>query len=82
MTRLAVRAEVKPWLARRIWASDISTALASIAMEHARVFQPPTLIALRTGLRRMAASVKAHGPVRLVRFSDSEVRDRLPKCWA
>jgi UDP-glucose 4-epimerase len=47
-----------------------------------RVFQPPTPIALRTGLRRMAAWVKAHGPATPVRFSDIEVRDRLPKGWA
>ncbi len=46
-----------------------------------RVFDPPPPIELRTGIRRMAEWVKAHGPATPVRFSDIEVRDKLPAGW-
>lgn len=46
-----------------------------------RVFAPPAPIDLRTGIRRMAAWVKARGPAAPVRFSDIEIRDKLPAGW-
>ena len=52
--------------------------------DHSRVqrtFAPPPPIDLRTGIRRMAAWVKSRGPATPVRFSDIEVRDKLPAGW-
>ena len=52
--------------------------------DHGRVrevFSPPAPIDLRTGIRRMAAWVKSRGPATPVRFSDIEIRDKLPKGW-
>jgi UDP-glucose 4-epimerase len=52
--------------------------------DHSRVmktFDPPAPIDLRTGIRRMAAWVKSRGPATPVRFSDIEVRDKLPAGW-
>jgi UDP-glucose 4-epimerase len=52
--------------------------------DHSRVkavFAPPPPIDLRTGIRRMAGWVKARGPATPVRFSDIEVRDKLPAGW-
>jgi UDP-glucose 4-epimerase len=46
-----------------------------------RVFNPPPPIDLRTGIQRMAAWVKARGPATPVKFSDIEVRDKLPRGW-
>jgi UDP-glucose 4-epimerase len=46
-----------------------------------RVFSPPAPIDLRTGIRRMAAWVKGRGPATPVRFSDIEIRDKLPAGW-
>jgi UDP-glucose 4-epimerase len=46
-----------------------------------QVFNPPTPIDLRTGIRRMAEWVKGRGPATPVRFSDIEVRDKLPTGW-
>jgi UDP-glucose 4-epimerase len=52
--------------------------------DHSRVrevFNPPAPIDLRTGIRRMTAWVTAHGPATPVRFSDIEIRDKLPAGW-
>ena len=52
--------------------------------DHTRVravFEPPPPIDLTSGLRRMAAWVKARGPATPVKFSDIEVRERLPAGW-
>jgi UDP-glucose 4-epimerase len=52
--------------------------------DHTRVretFAPPPPVDLRTGIRRMAAWVKGRGPATPVRFSDIEVRDKLPAGW-
>ena len=46
-----------------------------------RVFSPPPPIDPRTGIRRMAAWVKARGPATPVRFTDIEIRDKLPAGW-
>jgi len=46
-----------------------------------RAFNPPPPIDLRAGIRRMAAWVKNRGPATPIRFSDIEVRDKLPKGW-
>lgn len=46
-----------------------------------RVFTPPSPVDLRTGIARMAAWVKAHGPARPVTFSDIEIRKNLPPSW-
>jgi len=46
-----------------------------------RVFDPPTPIDLRAGIRRMTAWVKARGPGRPVSFSEIEVRKNLPPSW-
>jgi UDP-glucose 4-epimerase len=46
-----------------------------------RTFEPPAAIDLPTGIRRMAAWVKSRGPATPVRFSDIEIRDKLPKGW-
>ncbi len=45
------------------------------------VFNPPPPIDLRTGIRRMAAWVKRRGPATPVRFSDIEIREKLPAGW-
>jgi UDP-glucose 4-epimerase len=45
------------------------------------VFDPPAPIDLRTGILRMAEWVKSRGPATPVRFSDIEVRDKLPAGW-
>jgi UDP-glucose 4-epimerase len=53
--------------------------------DHAKLrstFDPPAPLDLRTGIRRMAAWVKAHGPATPVRFSDIEVREKLPAGWS
>jgi UDP-glucose 4-epimerase len=52
--------------------------------DHTRVravFDPPAPIDLRTGIRRMAEWVQALGPATPVRFSDIEIRDKLPAGW-
>jgi UDP-glucose 4-epimerase len=52
--------------------------------DHSRVrdvFAPPPPIDLRTGIRRMAEWVKSRGPAAPVRFSDIEIRDKLPAGW-
>jgi UDP-glucose 4-epimerase len=52
--------------------------------DHSRVrevFAPPAPIDLRSGIRRMATWVKSRGPATPVRFTDIEVRDRLPAGW-
>ena len=52
--------------------------------DHSRVraaFAPPPPLDLRTGIRRMAAWVKGRGPATPVRFSDIEVREKLPAGW-
>lgn len=52
--------------------------------DHARVretFAPSPPIDLRTGIRRMAKWVQTRGPATPVRFSDIEIRDKLPKGW-
>jgi UDP-glucose 4-epimerase len=46
-----------------------------------RVFKPPVPIDLRAGIGRMAAWVKSRGPATPVRFSEIEIRDKLPKGW-
>jgi len=46
-----------------------------------KVFDPPTPIDLNTGIRGMAAWVKSRGPATPVRFSDIEIRDKLPAGW-
>jgi UDP-glucose 4-epimerase len=46
-----------------------------------RVFDPSAPIDLATGIRRMAAWVRARGPARPVTFSDIEVRKNLPASW-
>lgn len=45
------------------------------------VFNLPEPINLRAGIRRMAEWVKACGPAVPVRFSDIEVREKLPAGW-
>lgn len=45
------------------------------------VFGPPPPIDLRTGIRRMAAWVRDHGPSRPVEFTNIEVRRNLPQSW-
>ncbi len=45
------------------------------------VFDPPAPIDLKTGIRRMAEWVLSKGPATPVRFSDIEVRDKLPAGW-
>lgn len=47
----------------------------------ARVFGAPAAVDLSQGIRRMAAWVKAHGPMSPVTFSNIEVRKLLPKSW-
>jgi UDP-glucose 4-epimerase len=52
--------------------------------DHTRVhdvFQPPPPIDLHTGIARMAEWVRRRGPAVPVRFSDIEVRDKLPAGW-
>jgi UDP-glucose 4-epimerase len=52
--------------------------------DHTRVrevFAPPPPVDLRTGIRRMAAWVKSRGPATPVRFTDIEIRDKLPAGW-
>ena len=52
--------------------------------DHGRVrevFAPPEPIPLETGIGRMAAWVRAHGPARPVTFSDIEVTKNLPRSW-
>lgn len=52
--------------------------------DHTRVrevFAPPAPIDLRTGIRRMAAWVQSRGPATPVRFTDIEIRDKLPGGW-
>jgi UDP-glucose 4-epimerase len=46
-----------------------------------RTFKLGAPIDLRTGIERMAAWVKAHGPARPVSFSEIEVRKNLPPSW-
>jgi UDP-glucose 4-epimerase len=53
--------------------------------DHSRVrevFVPPPPVDLKTGIRRMAAWVKARGPAEPVTFSDIEIRENLPAGWA
>jgi UDP-glucose 4-epimerase len=45
------------------------------------VFATPPPIDLHTGVRRMAEWVRARGPMTPVRFSDIEVREKLPAGW-
>jgi UDP-glucose 4-epimerase len=52
--------------------------------DHSRlraVFAPPSPVDLGTGLARMAAWVKERGPATPVKFSDIEVRAKLPASW-
>jgi len=52
--------------------------------DHSKVraaFAPPASIDLRTGIRRMADWVKGRGPATPVRFSDIEIRQKLPAGW-
>jgi UDP-glucose 4-epimerase len=52
--------------------------------DHTRIreaFAPPAPVDLATGIRRMAAWVKARGPAEPVTFSDIEIRDKLPASW-
>ena len=46
-----------------------------------RVFDTPPPIELRTGIRRMADWVRSRGPATPVRFSDIEIREKLPAGW-
>ena len=46
-----------------------------------QVFSPSAPIDLRTGIRRMAEWVNARGPATPVRFTDIEVRHKLPAGW-
>ncbi|MGL6075793.1 MAG: NAD-dependent epimerase/dehydratase family protein [Fimbriiglobus sp.] len=46
-----------------------------------KIFQPPSPIALRDGIRRMADWVKNRGPASPVKFSNIEIQDNLPKGW-
>jgi UDP-glucose 4-epimerase len=46
-----------------------------------RTFGPPPPLDLRTGIRRMAGWVKAHGPATPVKFSGIEIREKLPAGW-
>jgi UDP-glucose 4-epimerase len=46
-----------------------------------RVFDTPPPIDLRTGIRRMADWVRSCGPATPVRFSDIEIRYKLPTGW-
>jgi UDP-glucose 4-epimerase len=47
-----------------------------------RVFNPPTPIDLRTGLKRMADWVQSHGPCTPVKFENIEVLKNIPASWA
>jgi UDP-glucose 4-epimerase len=52
--------------------------------DHTRVrdvFVPPPMVDLKTGIRRMAAWVKARGPAEPVLFSDIEIQEKLPAGW-
>lgn len=52
--------------------------------DHARVrevFAPPAPVSLASGISRMAAWVRAHGPARPVTFSNIEVAKNLPPSW-
>ena len=52
--------------------------------DHAKVgsvFDLPPPIDLGTGIRRMAAWVKSRGPATPVRFTDIEIRSKLPSGW-
>jgi len=52
--------------------------------DHSKVqqaFKPPAPIALKEGIRRMAEWVKSRGPAVPVKFSNIEIRDKLPKGW-
>lgn len=61
--------------------NEVVHAFSDHAKVH-RVFAPPAApIDLRTGIRRMAAWVRSRGPATPVRFSDIEIRDRLPAGW-
>jgi len=46
-----------------------------------KVFSPPEPIDLRTGLQRMAAWVRAHGPCTPVKFDNIEIEKNLPASW-
>lgn len=46
-----------------------------------RVFNPPAPIDLRTGLKRMANWVQAHGPCAPVKFGNIEIARNLPHSW-
>jgi UDP-glucose 4-epimerase len=46
-----------------------------------RVFDTPPPIDLQTGIRRMADWVRSRGPATPVRFSDIEIRYKLPAGW-
>jgi UDP-glucose 4-epimerase len=47
-----------------------------------KIFSPPEPIDLRTGLQRMAAWVRAHGPCTPVKFDNIEISKNLPSSWA
>jgi UDP-glucose 4-epimerase len=52
--------------------------------DHTRVretFNPTAPVSLRTGIRRMAEWVRSRGPATPVRFSNIEIRDKLPAGW-
>jgi len=46
------------------------------------VFAPPPAIDLRTGLKRMAAWVRTHGPCIPVKFENIEIAKMLPPSWS
>ena len=46
-----------------------------------RIYAPPSAIDLRSGLQRMAAWVKAHGPCTPVKFDNIEIEKNLPASW-
>lgn len=45
------------------------------------VFSPPPPIDLRTGIRRMAKWVQGRGPATPIKFTDIEIREKLPAGW-
>ncbi len=52
--------------------------------DHSKIqsmFKPPTPLDLREGINRMAAWVKSRGTATPVKFSDIEIREKLPAGW-
>jgi len=46
-----------------------------------RTFGASSQVELRTGIRRMAEWVRKRGPMTPIRFSDIEIREKLPSGW-